>query len=240
MRDRELREWQALVRQRADAEWRELSHDVVDELACHLADLHATALRNGASEKDARRSAFDALIAASFLELSKRPRARHLSGGPVQDIHLAFMQGIWQDVRYGLRRLLKQPTFTGLAVVTLALGVGAATTIFSVIQNVLLDPFPYKDADRVAGVLIQDVSIVRPVGRTAFPLPEFLEYQEHNHVFEEVIGGGHEDVLIPTGEGPEQFDGAFVTPNTFRFLGVPALVGRGLTPEDAAQGAPPV
>jgi len=150
------------------------------------------------------------------------------------------MRGMWQDVRYGLRQLLKQPTFTGLAVVTLALGVGAATTIFSVIQNVLLDPFPYKDADRVAAVLIQDVSVVRPGGRTAFPLPEFLEYQEQNHVFEEVIGGGHEDVLLSTAEGPEQFDGAYVTPNTFRFLGVPAMVGRGLVPEDAAPGAPPV
>jgi predicted permease len=147
---------------------------------------------------------------------------------------------MWQDLRYGVRRLLKQPTFTALAVITLALGVGAATTIFSVIQNVLLDPFPYKDADRVAGVLIQDLSVVRPGGRTAFPLPEYLEYQEQNHVFEEVIGGGHEDVLIPTGEGPEQFDGAYVTPNTFQFLGVPALVGRGLLPADAAPGAPPV
>src|SRR5262249_7909033 len=80
----------------------------------------------------------------------------------------------------------------------------------------------------------------RPGGRTAFPPPEFLEYQEQNHVFEEVIGGGHEDVLITTGEGPEQYDGAYVTPNTFRFLGVPALVGRGLVPEDATPGAPPV
>ena len=146
----------------------------------------------------------------------------------------------WQDIRYGLRRLLKQPAFTGLAVVTLALGAGAATTIFSVIQNVLLDPFPYVNSDRVAVVQIQDVSIARPRGRTAFPLPEFLEYQGQNHVFEEVIGGGHEDVLITTGEGPEQYDGGFVTPNTFRFLGVPALVGRGLLPEDATPGAPPV
>jgi len=60
------------------------------------------------------------------------------------------MHGIWQDVQYGLRRPLKQPTFTGLVVVTLALGVGAATTILSVIQNVQLDPFLYKDAERAA------------------------------------------------------------------------------------------
>jgi len=146
----------------------------------------------------------------------------------------------WQDIRYGLRRLLKQPAFTGLAVLTLALGVGATTTIFSVIYGVLLDPFPYVNSDRVAVVQIQDTAVARPVGRTAFPLQEFLEYQAQNRVFEEVIGGSHEDVLNTTGEGPEQYDGAYVTPNTFRFLGVPALVGRGLLPEDAAPGAPPV
>ena len=146
----------------------------------------------------------------------------------------------WRDISYGLRRLRKQPSFTGLAVLTLALGAGAATTIFSVIYGVLLDPFPYVNADRVAVVQIQDLSVVRPGGRTAFPFPEYLEYQEQNHVFEEVIGGNHEDVLLTTTEGPEQYDGAYVTPNTFRFLGVPAMAGRGLVPEDAAPGAPPV
>ena len=113
------------------------------------------------------------------------------------------MQGIWSDVRYGLRRLLKRPTFTGLAVVTLALGVGAATTIFSVIQNVLLDPFPYTDASRIAVVQIQDLTSARPSGRIAFQVPEFLDYQEQNHVFDDVIGGGREDVLMTTGEGTE-------------------------------------
>ncbi len=150
------------------------------------------------------------------------------------------MQGIWSDVRYGLRRLLKRPTFTGLAVVTLALGVGAATTIFSVIQNVLLDPFPYTDASRIAVVQIQDLTSARPSGRIAFQVPEFLDYQEQNHVFDDVIGGGREDVLMTTGEGTELLNGGFVTPNTFQFLGVAALVGRSLVPDDAKPGAAPV
>jgi putative ABC transport system permease protein len=97
-------------------------------------------------------------------------------------------------------------------VLTLALGI-AATTIFSVIQNVLLDPFPYTDAERVAMIQIHDVSSTRPGGRMAFQVPEFLEYQQQNHVFDEVIGGGFEDVLQKTGEGTEQFNGGFVTPN---------------------------
>ena len=133
-----------------------------------------------------------------------------------------------------------QPGFALLAVLTLALGIGGATTIFSVIQNVLLDPFPYTDAHRVAMIQIHDLSSNRPGGRSGFQIREFLDYQEQSHVFNEVIGGGYEDVLWTTGEGTEQFDGGLVTPNTFQFLGVPALLGRGLTPEDAKPGAPPV
>jgi hypothetical protein len=59
------------------------------------------------------------------------------------------MHGIWQDLRYGVRGLRKQPSFTLLAILALALGIGAATTIFSAIHGVLLDPFPYTDANRV-------------------------------------------------------------------------------------------
>src|SRR5512133_1437156 len=99
------------------------------------------------------------------------------------------MQGIWQDLRYGLRGLRKQPSFTFLAVLALALGIGAATTIFSAIQNVLLDPFPYTNAERVVQIMIHDVTSSRPGGRMFFPVPEFLDYQEQNHVFEEMIGG---------------------------------------------------
>jgi putative ABC transport system permease protein len=125
-------------------------------------------------------------------------------------------------------------------VLALALGIGAATTIFSVIQNVLLDPFPYTDAERVVSIVIHDVTSSRPGGRTFFQTPEFLDYVEQNHVFAEVIGGTQADILMTNGEGTEQFDGGEVTPNAFRFLGVPALLGRALIPEDAKPGAPPV
>jgi len=147
---------------------------------------------------------------------------------------------MWQDLRYGWRGLRNRPGFTLLAVLTLALGIGAATTIFSVIQNVLLDPFPYINADRVVMIQIHDTSSTRPGGRSGFQTPEFLDYQEQNHVFEDVIGGGVNDVLMLTGEGTEQFNGGLVTGNTFQFLGVPAQIGRVLTPDDANPGAPPV
>ena len=119
-------------------------------------------------------------------------------------------------------------------------GIGSTTTIFSAIQNILLDPFPYTDAHRVVAIQIRDTSSSRPGGRTAFRAPEFLDYQEQNHVFEEVIGGTFGDVLYNSGDGMEQFSGGYVTPNTFSFLGVPAQLGRGITPDDARPGAPPV
>src|SRR5829696_5483262 len=144
---------------------------------------------------------------------------------------------MWQDVRYGCRSIVNQPAFTTLAVLTLALGIGAATTIFSVIQNVLLDPFPYRDADRVAAIRIHDASNPQPFGRTALRTPEFLDYVEQNHVFEDVIGGTAEDVLMTTTAGTEQLTGGLVTGNTFEFLGISALLGRTLTPADAAAGA---
>ncbi len=109
-----------------------------------------------------------------------------------------------------LRGLRNQLSFTVLAALALALGSGAATTIFSVIQNVLLDPFPYTNAERVVSIMIHDVTNSRPGGRTAFQLAEFLDYQEQNHVLDEVIGGGGEDILITNGEGTEQFDGGTV------------------------------
>jgi predicted permease len=150
------------------------------------------------------------------------------------------MQTVWQDIRYGLRGLCCQPSFTCLAVLTLALGIGAATTVFSVIQNVLLDPFPYAEADRVVTFQIRDVSSARPGGRNYFQVPEFLEYLEQNHVFEEVIGGTPEDVLQSTDEGTELLTGGVVTANNFSFLGVPPLMGRGLSADDLKAGAPPV
>ena len=78
------------------------------------------------------------------------------------------MHWIWKDLQYGLRGLRKQPSFTCLAALALALGIGAATTIFSVIQNVLLDPFPYTDARSVVAFQIRDAKSSRPGGRSMF------------------------------------------------------------------------
>jgi predicted permease len=151
-----------------------------------------------------------------------------------------MLQNVWQDVRYGFRGLVTRPGFTLIAILTLALGIGSAAAIFSVIQNVLLDPAPYADVDRIAYVQIRDASRSQPGGRNAFQVAEFLDYQEQSQVFEEVIGGSFEDALLTTKDGTLQFSAGLVTPNTFRFLGVPPLAGRGIVDSDAAPGAPPV
>lgn len=150
------------------------------------------------------------------------------------------MDSITQDLKCGYRRLVTRPAFCGAAILTLALGIGAATTIFSVLQNVLLDPAPYMDAKRLAVVQIQDLANARPAGRTTFTASEFLDYQEHITVFQELMGGGREDVVLAGADGTETLSGGFVTPNAFEFLGVPAIAGRGLLPHDGRPGSTPV
>lgn len=150
------------------------------------------------------------------------------------------MNAFFQDLKYGVRVMRKSRGFSAVAVATLALGIGAATAIFSVIDNVLLNPFPYVDAQRIVMINIHNDADNRPGGRSWFRDAEFLDLQEQNHVFDEVIGGTGEDILYFNGQGTEQFDGGFVTPNMFQVLGVPAMLGRTLLPSDARPGAPPV
>src|ERR1039458_3138003 len=168
------------------------------------------------------------------------PACRKKPGTFIRARRLNTMLSLWQDLRYGMRGMRANAGFSLLAILTLALGIGAGTTMFSVIKNVLLSPFPYKDATRIAAFSIHNLDSARPGGRTFMKAPEYLEFRQQNHVFSGDTGGGNEDVLWTTGEGTEQLDGGYVTPDTFQFLGVAAQVGRGLLPEDGKNGAPPV
>jgi len=150
------------------------------------------------------------------------------------------METLLQDVRYALRTLRKSPGFALVAILTLALGIGASTAIFSVIENILMEPFPYPDAQRYMSILIHDTEQDEQDGRPAFSASEFLDYMDQNHVFDGVIGNSSIDVLYRANEGTQRFDGNFVTPGTFEFLGMPALLGRVMQPADYEPGAPPV
>ena len=140
------------------------------------------------------------------------------------------MGSLWQDFRYAGRNLRKSPGFAIVAVVTLALGIGASTAIFSVIENVLMEPFPYPDSQHFVNFQIHDTERNEPGGRGGYTGAEFLDYIKENHVFDRVIANDNEDVLYTHGAGTDRFSGNLVTPGTFEFLGMPAHLGRVMVP----------
>jgi len=150
-----------------------------------------------------------------------------------------LVESLIQDLRYGLRMLSKSPGFTAIALLTLALGIGGTTAIFSVVYGVLIDPWPYRDSDRL-GVLHAHNTVQNWQNWALVSAPEWLDYRRQNHVFDEVIGGTFENVLMTGVDAPQDFDGSLVTTNTFRVLGVQPLLGRAFTDEDGKPGAPPV
>jgi putative ABC transport system permease protein len=150
------------------------------------------------------------------------------------------MDALIQDIRYAIRNLRKTPGFAVVAVLTLGLGIGASTAIFSILENILMEPFPYPDADRFMSIQIHDTERNEPGGRAGFTGPEFLDYVEQNHVFDRVIANDNQDVLYRSSEGTQLLSGNYVTPGTFEFLGMPALLGRVMIPADYEPGAPPV
>jgi putative ABC transport system permease protein len=150
------------------------------------------------------------------------------------------MESLWQDIRYASRNLAKAPGFSAVAVITLALGIGASTAIFSVLENILMAPFPYPDSGRFMYLQIHDTDQDQPGGRSAFSGPEYLDYAQQNHVFDRVIANHGTDVLYRSGEGTQLLRGSYVTPGTFEFLGMAPLLGRAMQPADYEPGAPPV
>jgi MacB-like periplasmic core domain len=146
---------------------------------------------------------------------------------------------VWQDVRYGLRTFAKSPGFTTVAVLTLALGIGAATVIFSIVDSVLLEPFPYKSVNRLATFHIHFAGNSDENDRFYFGAPEFLDFKQQNHVFEDMIGLAGTNILYTGSEGTRRFAGGLVTSNAFEILGVKPFLGRPITEEDGKPGSPP-
>src|ERR1700689_1160848 len=148
-----------------------------------------------------------------------------------------FMGTLLQDVRYGLRMLVKKPTFTIVAVLTLALGVGANTAIFSIVDAVLLRSLPYRDPDRLVRILFNEPGVgLRDV---AFSKPELDDLQTRAGVFEDVtpIFEGSENL---TGAGqPERVEGVNGSFSYFSMLGVIPQIGRLYGPQDFAPGFAP-
>jgi putative ABC transport system permease protein len=144
-----------------------------------------------------------------------------------------------RDVIYGIRTLRRTPGFTLVAMLTLALGIGAVTVIYSVLRNVVLDPFPYSRSDRMVNLVLNDAS-GRVLRGPYYSAQEFLDYQEQANVFEDVVGTSVESMHWVSDAGAERLQVGWMTPNGFDFLGVQPLIGRAFGDADAATGAPPV
>jgi predicted permease len=141
------------------------------------------------------------------------------------------MNGLFQDVRYALRQLRKSPGFTAIAVITLALGIGANTAIFSVVNTVLLAHLPYKDVDRLAMVW---ASIPARGGElNTISAGDFTDWKSKNDVFEDIAASFDNEVTL-TGSGePKLVLGYAFTPNYFQILGVNPALGRTFTDDEA-------
>src|SRR5262245_58094031 len=107
----------------------------------------------------------------------------------------SWFKSLGADVRFGLRGLAKSRGFAAVAIVTLALGIGSSTALYSVIENVLLSPFPYPDAGRLMSLQIRDTDRTEPGGRGVFTGPELHDYMEQNQSFDRVIASSGTDVL---------------------------------------------
>jgi len=151
---------------------------------------------------------------------------------------LTPLEHFGRDLRFAARSLARTPGFTTLAVTSLAVGIMAATAMYSVLHAVVLDPFPYKDVDRLMSVRVSNTAARG--GRTNYSVDQFLEIAERNTIFEGTIASTISDVLW-SGEGdPQRLRGNHGTFNTFEVMGVPPLIGRTPDANDARPGATPV
>ncbi len=193
-------------RQRGDEEFS-------DEIREHLDLLTEENVRRGMSLTEARREARIRLGGATQL----RERHRELTGVP-------FLETLFQDIRYGLRMLRKSPGFTAVAVLTLALGIGANTAIFNVVNATLLAPLPVKSASRVVVIWVNNLqsgwSRIGPTGQ------DYLDWKEQSKSFDSLFLFEHGTGTV-TGEGePEQVAGLRVTTNFGDFFGIKPVLGR--------------
>ncbi len=196
---------------------RELAAEMESHLQMHIADN----LRAGLTQEEARR---DALIKLGGVEQVKT-NYRERQGLPVLEL-------LWQDFRFALRLLGKNPGFAAIAVLTLALGMGATTTIFSVVNSVLLRPLPYQNHDRL--LRVEETHPGAPGSGVTFAT--YLDLDREARTIENT-SAFREWVFNVTGGGePEQVSGALISGNFFAALGSKPLLGRTVRPEDDQVG----
>jgi len=245
-----MRDWEGYVRSRLllPGFARARESRIVRELASQLEDFYREAVSRGLTEPDADAHARAQITDWTRLADSLRAVDRSHLRSPVDRLSDRIDEGargkkgrwfmiadLWEDVRYASRRLLAQPGFSVAVVSTLALGIGATTTIFSVVYAVLLKPLPYPDAERLVGVYHRAPGLNLPVVDQG-PATYFT-YRDHNRVFEDIGAWDSTEVTIARGE-PERVEALSVTDGLLPLLRVQPLLGRLFSRTDDLPGSP--
>src|SRR5437016_8363783 len=140
------------------------------------------------------------------------------------------MGTLFKDIRFGVRSLLQQPGFTAIAVVTLTLGIGANTAIFSVVNTLLLRPLPFTDPHRL--VQVWEANIKRGQNTMEVSYPNFADWRDQNQVFEQIAAYSDKTFNLTDAGEPERIQGEIVSPAIFPLLGIKPVLGRVLLPEE--------
>jgi predicted permease len=213
-----------VAKTRTELSGRAAGREFDEELNGHLEMLAEENIRRGMSPDEARRAARIRL--GGMTQLKETNREMH---------GLPFMETLLQDTRFAFRMLRKNPGFTAVVVLTLALGIGANTAIFSVVYAVLLKPLPFAEPDRLFNVF--DTQPQEGVTGTGWSYANFAEYRAENHIFSEMAGNQQHQLTL-TGRGePRVVNTGVVTPELFSMLGEKPLLGRTFLPEEGKPGS---
>src|SRR5262250_3233356 len=158
--------------------------EIVEELSQHLEDRYAESLSGGATGDDAYRAALAELSESATLQRELRRVERRVAQEPIalgNNQRTNMIADLWQDLRYGARILMKRPGFTLIAVVTLALGVGANTAIFNVVNAVLLKPLPYPESEQLMMVYGEFPAL--KTNQMSVSLPEYVDFRQQTRSF---------------------------------------------------------
>ncbi|HEV2350546.1 MAG TPA: ABC transporter permease [Terriglobia bacterium] len=197
--------------------------ELADELESHLQMHIEDNLRAGSSAEEARRQA---LIKLGGLDQTKE-NVRDQRGIPM-------FETLMQDLHYGARMLRKNPGFTAVAILTLALGIGANTAMFSVVEAVVLRPLPYKDPEQL--VLIKERIPLLGALPITVCAPDVIKFQRENHVFESVAGFRFRQADLSGGAEPQRVLADRVNANLFSLLGIQPVIGRTFTADEDQPG----
>jgi predicted permease len=213
---------------------------IIEELAQYLEDVYAELLSSGATESDAYQQTLDELNGSELLARELRRVERTYNPEPIvpgTNRRSIMLAALWQDLRFGARMLLKQPGFTVIAVLTLSLGVGANTAIFSVVNSLLLRPLPYREPEQLVKVFRTPPNPTKGMLPSIWSYPRFEMLRDQNRSFSAVAGFNQSPYNLTGTDAPEQLQKETVSDGYFPLLGVNTIVGRSFTTEDAGTTA---